>query len=84
MHLEKALPRLALMFQPLEEHLTGKVGKGILSRRQDFSSFVNVFDHLSIGPLFSFFFSFFFFFLSFLGLHPQHMELPRLGVESEL
>ena len=79
-HLEKALPRLALMFQPLEEHLTGKVGKGILSRRQDFSSFVNVFDHLSIGPLFSFFFSF----LSFLGLHPQHMELPRLGVESEL
>ena len=25
-----------------------------------------------------------FFFLSFLGLHPQHMELPRLGVESEL
>ena len=22
-------------------------------------------------------------FLSFLGLHPQHMEVPRLGVESE-
>ena len=21
---------------------------------------------------------------SFLGLHPQHMEVPRLGVESEL
>ena len=27
---------------------------------------------------------FIFVFLSFLGLHPQHMELPRLGVESEL
>ena len=28
----------------------------------------------------------FFFFLSFvfLELHPQHMEVPRLGVESEL
>ena len=29
-----------------------------------------------------FFFSFFFF--AFLGPHPQHMEVPRLGVESEL
>ena len=27
---------------------------------------------------------FFFFFLVFLGPHPQHMEVPRLGVESEL
>ena len=25
-----------------------------------------------------------FFFLVFLGPHPQHMEVPRLGVESEL
>ena len=29
-------------------------------------------------------FLFFFFFLVFLGPHPQHMEVPRLGVESEL
>ena len=35
--------------------------------------------------LFSFFFFFFSFFLSvFLGLYLQHMEVPRLGVESEL
>ena len=27
---------------------------------------------------------FFFFFLVFLGPHPRHMEVPRLGVESEL
>ena len=27
---------------------------------------------------------FFFFFLFFLGLHPWHMEIPRLGVESEV
>ena len=26
----------------------------------------------------------FFFFFSFLGLHLQHMEVPGLGVESEL
>ena len=26
----------------------------------------------------------FFFFFCFLGLHPQHMEIPRLGVKSEL
>ena len=26
----------------------------------------------------------FFFFFSFLGPHPRHMEVPRLGVESEL
>ena len=26
----------------------------------------------------------FFFFFSFLGPHPQHMEVPRLGVKSEL
>ena len=29
-------------------------------------------------------FFFFFVFLSFLGLHPWHMEVPRLGVEPEL
>ena len=29
-------------------------------------------------------FSLFFFVLVFLGPHPQHMEAPRLGVESEL
>ena len=35
--------------------------------------------------LFFFFFSFFLFvFLHFLGPLPQHMEVPRLGVESEL
>ena len=28
--------------------------------------------------------NFIFYFLSFLGLHPQHREVPRLGVESEL
>ena len=28
------------------------------------------------------FFFFFFFFFYFLGLHPRHMEFPRLGVES--
>ena len=33
------------------------------------------------SPLHSFFF---FFFLSFLGLHPLHMEVSRLGVESGL
>ena len=30
------------------------------------------------------FFFFFFVFLLFLGPLPQHMEVPRLGVESEL
>ena len=29
-------------------------------------------------------FFFFFVFLSILGLHPQHVEVPRLGVISEL
>ena len=28
--------------------------------------------------------AFFFFFLVLLGLHPQHMEVPRLRVELEL
>ena len=32
----------------------------------------------------SFFFFFFFGFLPFLGPLPRHMEVPRLGVESEL
>ena len=31
-----------------------------------------------------FFFFFFFFFFCFLGPHPQHMEVPRLGVKQEL
>ena len=33
---------------------------------------------------FGFFLLFFFFFFSFSGLHPQYMEAPRLGIESEL
>ena len=38
-----------------------------------------------INYVFFFLPSFFFFFLFFsLGLHLQHMEVPRLGVESEL
>ena len=44
-----------------------------------------------LSPLYhSFFFLMYFifvkylFFFCFLGLHPQHMEVPRLGVESEL
>ena len=37
-----------------------------------------------LPPLVLIFFFFFFFFLSFLGLQPQHMEVPRLGVKSEL
>ena len=28
--------------------------------------------------------NFFFFFFAFLGPHPLHMEVPRLGVESDL
>ena len=32
----------------------------------------------------NFFLFFFFFFFGFLGLHPQHMEGPRAGVELEL
>ena len=35
---------------------------------------------LSCAPSFVLFVCFF----CFLGLHPQHMEIPRLGVESEL
>ena len=36
-------------------------------------------------PLWELIFSFFFFFsFRFSGLHLQHMEVPRLGVESEL
>jgi len=31
-----------------------------------------------------FYFLFFSVFLPFLGPHPRHMEVPRLGVESEL
>ena len=35
-------------------------------------------------PCLFFFFFFFFYFSCFLGPHPRHMEVPRLGVESEL
>ena len=39
----------------------------------------------SICILFTFIlFYFYFLFFSFLGLHARHMEVPRLGVESEL
>ena len=34
--------------------------------------------------LLKWFFKFLGFFFCFLGLHPWHMEVPRLGVESEL
>ena len=32
----------------------------------------------------NFFFFFFFFFFVFLGPHPRHMEVPKVGVKSEL
>ena len=35
-------------------------------------------------PISCIFLAFFFFFLVFLGPHPWHMEVPGLGVESEL
>ena len=35
-------------------------------------------------PLICHFFFFFFVFLPFLGLFPRHLQVPRLGVESEL
>ena len=38
---------------------------------------------VNFPSFFSFFLSFLFFFF-FLWLHPQHMEIPRLGVELEL
>ena len=43
-------------------------------------------DHciLFIGTVLKSIFFFFLFFLVFLGLYMRHMEVPRLGVESEL
>ena len=39
----------------------------------------------SVFKVFGFFFFFFFFLsLSFLGPHPWHMEVPRLGIQSQL
>ena len=43
-----------------------------------------VFPVLNLSFLFFFFFFFFFVFLPFLGPLPWHMEVPRLGVQSEL
>ena len=41
--------------------------------------------HLTQHVKYYMYFLFFFFcFVSFLGPHPQHMQVPRLGVESEL
>ena len=37
-----------------------------------------------IGNLYHILQSYFFFFFFFLGLHPRHMEVPRLGAKSEL
>ena len=39
---------------------------------------------LDVGFVLFYYKFFFFVFLLFLGLLPQHMEIPRLGVESEL
>ena len=41
---------------------------------------------MKVGTFYFFYFYFFLFFclFVFLGLHPQYMEVPRLGVQSEL
>ena len=44
--------------------------------------FSNAADSQTVFPCL--FFSFSFFFFGFLGPHPQHMEVPRLGVKLEL
>ena len=46
--------------------------------------FYNVLKRTGIDFYFLNFFVFFFFFFAFLGPHLRHMEVPRLGVESEL
>ena len=46
--------------------------------------FFHIFAWLVSHSFLLFYFYLFFVFLSFLGLLPQHMEIPRLGVESEL
>ena len=38
----------------------------------------------ALSNVFAFSFFLFFFLFVFLGPHPQHMEVPRLGVEPEL
>ena len=40
--------------------------------------------HRCIAKEITLFILFHFSLFAFLGLHPQHMEVPRLGVESEL
>ena len=48
-------------------------------------SLSNMFARVTIlGHMYLYFIPFFFVFFVFLGLHPWHMEVPRLGVESEL
>ena len=75
---EKCLKLLCLLFLSITQlylQLTG-----VLCFPHIFSACINTHPsmHSSNHPSI-----FFFFFLSFLGLHLQHMELPRLGVQSE-
>ena len=58
-----------------ESVLTGV--KNFYGRRRKSNGEINLEDG---GVLLEVYFVFFFSLLCFLGLHPQHMEVPRLGV----
>ena len=72
----KRRPAATALIHPLASKLLYGAGAAFKSKtkqnKKDYSKFC----------LYSYFLCFFF--LSFLGLHPQHMEVPRLGVELEL
>ena len=57
-------------------------GKVDMDNPEDSSRVSPMTSRVSKFPLF--FLKFFFFFFVFLGPHPWHMEVPRLGIESEL
>ena len=83
--------RICKAEEPVGEALPGRRepathhGEALSVRGTSLSGALSDIKGLEEGTNSPFFFSFlFFFFFGFLGPHPRHMEVPKLGVESEL
>ena len=75
---------ISAAFSPLSKTAATYFGdNGLVKPRSIYISFTLIYSKGKKNHLWSDFI-FYFLFLSFLGPHPQHMEIPRLGVQSEL
>ena len=84
LHLESVLCKYQTLLIGRKRTSCQKLRLMFPEQRFEESEHQNKFTNANTNSFFHSFFFFFWSFLSFLGPHSWHMDVPRLGVESEL